>query len=327
MGELNKNPIHNVFKEYRKMNLVNPYRFAPASLPFVSTWDTTKTSSGSSTSTQIKLPLNSSGTYNFTVQWGDGNSDIITAYNQTEVTHNYISSGTYVVTITGICNGFRFNNIGDRLKISSISTWGDLNLGNLGGYFYGCSNLNLTAVSDVLDLTGTISFLNAFRACSGLTTVNNMELWDMSSVITLETCFYQCTNFNHNITTWSLLALSSLNYTFAFALRFNQAIGIWNMPNLIIINRTFDNAIDFDQNIGSWNISKVTNATSFMSGKTAANFSATNLDAIYNGWSAQIVKPNLTITFGTAKYTSGGSAGKAILTGSPNNWTITDGGI
>lgn len=27
MGELNKKPIHNVFKKYRQMNLVNPYRF------------------------------------------------------------------------------------------------------------------------------------------------------------------------------------------------------------------------------------------------------------------------------------------------------------
>ena len=32
MGELNKKPIHNVFKDYRKMNLVNPYRFK-SSLP------------------------------------------------------------------------------------------------------------------------------------------------------------------------------------------------------------------------------------------------------------------------------------------------------
>lgn len=32
MGELNKNPIHNVFKVYRKMNLVNPYRFGSVGL-------------------------------------------------------------------------------------------------------------------------------------------------------------------------------------------------------------------------------------------------------------------------------------------------------
>ena len=55
--------------------------------PFITTWDTTKTSAGSSTSTQVKLPLVSAGTYNFTVSWGDGSQSTITAWNQAEVTH------------------------------------------------------------------------------------------------------------------------------------------------------------------------------------------------------------------------------------------------
>ena len=40
--------------------------------PFISTWKTDNTSYGSSTATQVKLPLISSGSYNFTVDWGDG---------------------------------------------------------------------------------------------------------------------------------------------------------------------------------------------------------------------------------------------------------------
>jgi hypothetical protein len=64
-----------------------------------------------------------------------------------------------------------------------------------------------------------------------------------------------------------------------------------------------------------------------MLGKTAATFSATNLDAIYNGWSSRAVKTPVTINFGTAKYTSASTSGRAILTGAPNNWAITDGGI
>jgi len=56
---------------------------------FISVWDTSKTSDGSSIETQIKLPLESTGTYDFTVDWGDGTSDTITTYNQPEVTHTY----------------------------------------------------------------------------------------------------------------------------------------------------------------------------------------------------------------------------------------------
>jgi hypothetical protein len=63
-----------------------------------------------------------------------------------------------------------------------------------------------------------------------------------------------------------------------------------------------------------------------MINKTNANYSTTNLNAIYNGWSTRPVTPNLSINFGTIKYTAAGQAGRNILTGAPNNWTITDGG-
>ena len=68
-----------------------------------------------------------------------------------------------------------------------------------------------------------------------------------------------------------------------------------------------------------------------MDSKTPLTFSTTNLDAIYNGWSTKNPKTGVTISFGSAKYTSASSAGKAILTGSTGSggygWTITDGGI
>jgi hypothetical protein len=63
-----------------------------------------------------------------------------------------------------------------------------------------------------------------------------------------------------------------------------------------------------------------------MDRKTPGTFSSANLNAIYNGWSSRPVKPNRTISFGTAKYTSAGLAGRNALTGSPNFWTIVDGG-
>jgi hypothetical protein len=90
----------------------------------------------------------------------------------------------------------------------------------------------------------------------------------------------------------------------------------------------FRSNFSFNQNIGGWNVSGVTNFNNFMQNKTFSDYSTTNLDAIYNGWSSlPSVKPLININFGTIKYTAGGSAGKAILQGSPNNWSISDGGI
>jgi len=86
-------------------------------------------------------------------------------------------------------------------------------------------------------------------------------------------------------------------------------------------------ATAFNQDIGAWNVSNVTNFIDFMRNKSAASYSAANLDSIYNGWSSRPVQPNLSISFWTIKYTAAGQAGKDILTNAPNNWTITDGGI
>jgi hypothetical protein len=93
------------------------------------------------------------------------------------------------------------------------------------------------------------------------------------------------------------------------------------------MNQMFQSAIAFNQNIGTWNISNVTVFSNFMLGKGFGSYSSANLNAIYNGWSLLTVQPSIVISFGTIKYTLAGQAGKNILTGAPNNWTITDGGI
>jgi hypothetical protein len=108
---------------------------------------------------------------------------------------------------------------------------------------------------------------------------------------------------------------------------FNQDIGLWNTINVTDMESMFENAFAFNKNIGSWNISSVNNFVNFMSNKTNLDYSSANLNSIYNGWSLLTVQPNLTIDFGTIKYTLAGQAGRNILTSAPNNWTINDGGI
>lgn len=139
--------------------------------------------------------------------------------------------------------------------------------------------------------------------------------------------FQACTVFNQNIGSWNVGAVTTMVNTFYLCSAFNQDIGSWNVGAVTNMTGMLASTTAFNQNIGGWNVTNVLNFTSFMLSKTAANYSAANLDAIYNGWSLLTLKPNLNITFGSIKYTAGASAGRAILTGAPNNWTITDGGI
>lgn len=93
------------------------------------------------------------------------------------------------------------------------------------------------------------------------------------------------------------------------------------------MRNVFDSATSFNQPINNWNVSAVTTITNFMLSKTNLNYSAANYDALLIGWASRPVKPNLSINFGTIKYTAAASAARAILTSAPNNWTIVDGGI
>jgi len=225
---------------------------------FTSVWDTTKTSTGSSANNQIKLPLEYDGNYNFTVDWGDDTIDAITSWNQFEVTHTYASQGVYTINITGSLIGWRFNNGGDRLKLLEIKQWGNLRLGNSGRYFYGCSNLDITA-SDILDLTGTTTLRQAFKDCSTLDEVKGMNEWDVSSVTDLGDMFRDASAFNQPIGSWDVSSVTDMFCMFDGASAFNQPIGSWDVSSVTDMGCMFVYASTFNQNIGSWDVSNVTN--------------------------------------------------------------------
>lgn len=278
------NPV--LFYEYGK---------GRGSKTFISTWNTANTSTGSSTTTQIKLPLESTGTYNFVVDWGDNTTNNITTWNQAAVTHTYTTSGTYTVKITGIIIGFRFVlNASDNLKIMTISKWGPLRLGNNGGYFYTCANITLNTITDILNLTGTTTLGSMFLSCGSITTVGRMNEWNMSGVTDLSNMFHMgaglSTNglglFNQDIGNWDVSHVTDFNQMFRFTALFNNGgtdnIKKWNMSSAISISGMFSRANSFNQPIANWErvsspdtstLSHVTNMSdTFSSGNRSYSF-------------------------------------------------------
>jgi len=235
----------------------------------------------------------------------------------------------------------------------SITTFGILKISNTGlGVFAECINLDLSSVSDILNLDGITTLAGLFSGCTSLTTINHIDdwdvsnitdmnqmfqfasnfnqyigSWDVSSVTDMFSMFSNASSFNQDIGGWNVSAVTNMNVMFANATSFNQDIGSWNVSSVITMSGMFANATSFNQDISGWDISNVTLFGLFMYGKSASNYNAAYLDSIYNTWSTLSVTASLEIFFGTIKYTSAGSAGRAILVGSPNNWTIYDGGI
>ncbi len=268
--------------------------------PFISTWTTSL--SGTSNSTQITLPLEASGNYNFAVNWGDSSSDNITEYNDSAVTHDYSSSSTYTVTITGTIEGWRFNNGGDKSKIIGLSQWGPLKLGNNTGYFYGAINLDINA-TDILNLEGTTNLYEAFRSADDLITVPSMNDWDTSEVTNMSGMFSYTNKFNQNISGWNTSKVTDMSNMFNRAYEFNHTLNNWdtskvtNMSNMFNYMQYFNHELnnwdtsnvtdmssmfkdisDFNQNISGWNTSKVTNMNSMFEYAVQFNQNLTNWD-------------------------------------------------
>lgn len=251
----------------------------PGTTGFISVWNTSITSTGSSNSNQITLPLQSTGTYNFNVSWGDNTTSNITSYNQPEVTHTYNQPGIYTVNITGTINGWSFDSYGDVLKLLEIDQWGTLQLGNSGYYFYGASNMAMNA-NDSLNLNGTIDFSWAFEGCTNfgsngyidnwntslITNMNylfaysdvnlNIKDWNVSSVTNMESLF-EGSPFNQNISNWNTFSVTNMAYMFYSDSVFNQSISNWNTSNVRTMLDMFYADWAFNQPIGNWSTSNV----------------------------------------------------------------------
>lgn len=174
---------------------------------------------------EFRLPLTSEGTYNFTVNWGDGTSDIITAWDQPEVTHQYSPSGTYDVTITGTCTDLRFSTqTGGPMPWDPPAPWPKMvtklkqtaNIGLIKLDFGNCINLtslvplgnqpgilNLDSAFAGLPITSipaglldgcinVTSINNLFGGCSSLMTIPNDLFKNMTQVTQMNGVFSNC---------------------------------------------------------------------------------------------------------------------------------------
>ena len=222
---------------------------------FVSVWNTQL--DGTTGFDQIRLPLESTGNYDFVVDWGDGTQDTITDGGQAEITHTYADPGTYTVTITGQIEGWRFAGEGDAGKIVEIQRWGDLRFGNNGAYFHGAENLEITA-TELPELTGTTNFAQAFHGCASLDRVPLMNHWDMSSVTDMREMFHHAEVFNEDISAWDVSSVGHMRQMFRNAAKFNQDIGDWDTSSVINMDQMLMSASSFNQDIGDWDVGSVT---------------------------------------------------------------------
>ena len=279
---------------------------APATTPNPFSFRVRTNLAGSSNDDQFRLPLIAASNINATVNWGDGTSDNITSYNQSETTHTYSSQDTYDITIEGVIDGWQFSDAtvgGDRAKIQLIEKYGTLDI-STNGTFSNCANLN-TTTTDAPTISST-SLEGAFIGCTSLT-APDFSSWDVSNVTSFAQMFRNCTN----------LAAAGVNSIAGWDVGSGQSF------NAFMRGVTAVGSLD----LSGWDISSALDLTSFIS---AGNLSTANYDALLISWAAQsFIQNQQNAAFGGSTYTGGGTAAaaRATLEAGKGGWNISDGGV
>jgi surface protein len=153
------------------------------------------------------IPCQNIGTFAATIDWGDGSTSAITAYNDADLAHTYASAGDHQIRISGTFPNIRFNDGGDKGKVKSVENLGVVGWLSFQRAFYGCTsmdkfvagNTDTSSVTDmnrmflfcatmlVPDLTGfntssVTNMIQMFGNCSRLTDVIGAEDFNIESL-------------------------------------------------------------------------------------------------------------------------------------------------
>lgn len=206
---------------------------------FITTWETTAANE------EITIPTTTATgeSYNYTVNWGDGN---ISNNHTGNAAHTYTTAGTYTVSITGDFPRIYFNNrtTDSKLQIQSIEQWGSQIWTSMESAFYGCANL----IGNATDHP------------------------DLSNVTNMSRMFTNAPNFDQALSTWNVSNVTDMSFMFLGATSFNQALSTWNVGNVTNMEDMFENATlstnNYDALLLAWSKLALQNGVPFHGGNS-----------------------------------------------------------
>jgi len=168
--------VHGYTEEYQVKDITSNYDMVI---------DTTLDSTGSKT---ISIPMVLGGTYDYWIDWGDGTSSTqITAYNDTNATHTYVTDGEYTIRLIGTLDQLEYTgNIAACLK---EVTKCNLAFSVIKNMFKGCTNLTNVVESIFSQTTMPTTAESVFEGCSkfGMIPVGLFD--NMSGILSFRNTF------------------------------------------------------------------------------------------------------------------------------------------
>jgi surface protein len=301
------------------------------------------------------IPCQDVGTFNASVDWGDGSSSTVTTYNDADLVHTYASAGDHAISISGTFPNINFADAGDKSKVIAVTNLGQVGWQSFIDAFYGCGNMT-SFTSGVTDTSSVTSMLGMFSSCASLTSLD-LSNFDTSSVTDMDFMFSGTTQLQSvdvssfdtsSVTTMYQMFVLASSLTSLDVSSFNTSsvtnmsgmfwvcssltslnISNFNTSSVTTMENMFENCNNVTDIVGveNFDIEGITSGsglTSFMIGVTLPT---SRYDALLINWDAQDPLDSLFPYFGGSQYTAGGTAAAARANLISNdNWTIQDGG-
>ena len=235
-------------------------------------------------------------------------------------------TGIYTLEVTPkATNGFNrinFNNSGDKLKITGITSWGNIAWSSFERAFFGCSNIDVTA-TNAPNLSSVSNMFVMFFNCTSLTNLD-VTNWNVSNLINMSLVFRNCSSLTSlNVTNWNVSSVTNMSELFKDCSSLTSLnVTNWDVSSVTNMSEIFLNSSSLNPNASSWNVSNLSNMNRMFE---ATALSIANLDACYQNWSQLSLQSNVPFGAGTVQFTSAAQAGRDTLVNT-YSWTVTDGG-
>jgi surface protein len=223
----------------------------------------------------VSLPLDGI-TGNYEVVWGDGQLTLNSLIHTYAVGGNYTIK-IYVATAGSITDfGTNVNNWTGSAYLTAIREWGDFsNLQNL----FKIGGAQLVSVPSTIP--GTVRYMYfMFYNCTNFN--QDISGWNVGQVLNMESMFENCTNFNRPLNNWTVSNVTNMRRMFIFSTSFNQPLNSWNVGQVTNMSFMFYNCTNFNQPLNSWNVSNVTNMAQMFQ-------NCTNFNQPLNNWNVSNV--------------------------------------
>lgn len=234
----------------------------------ISTWDVT--------SNNLNLLFSIQGRAGaIVIDWGDGTRSKIDSGDAGYISHAYLNTGIYVITVFGTIEKWSCGN--DQNMILGChdrkACDGLISIRSFGNVTFGICAFAYTPKLESFPAKGTPKFYNNDASFAFyLSSFNNdISGWDTSSITNMSHMFQGASAFNQPIENWDVSNVTNMSYMFAkkddelFTAHddsspsvFNQPLNNWNVSSVTDMSYMFSGASAFNQPLSNWNVSNVT---------------------------------------------------------------------